>query len=113
MSNKFRMVFILILILLIGPVLEYLEAQSKKISGDNLFGCTDREYFEKIMNYAVQKDTEAVKQGLMTGISLRKCTAFKSGEEVFLVDTATFPGLIKVRRKGEVVEYWTNVEATE
>ena len=109
------MVFIFILILLISPALEYLEAQSRKISADNYFGCTDQDYFEKIVSYTIQKDMEAFKKGLMAGISLGKCTVFKSGEEIFRDDTTTSSSvgiLVKVRRKGEIVEYWTPIKAT-
>ena len=112
MSNKFRVVFVFILILLMGPGVERLEAQSKKISGDNYFGCTDRDYFEKLESYIVQKDIEAFKKGLTTGVSLGRCTLFKRGEEIFLLDRTIPSGLVKVRRKGDIVEYWTPIKAT-
>jgi hypothetical protein len=36
---------------------------------------------------------------------------FKNGEVVYIADTAIFSGGVKVRRKGETQEYWTNLEA--
>jgi hypothetical protein len=38
---------------------------------------------------------------------------FKNGEVVYITDTAIFSGIIKVRRKGETKEYWTNTEAVK
>lgn len=85
----------------------------KRISGDNWFGCTDRKYFEKLVDYAVQKDEQAFKQALAAGILTGACTMFKDGEVVYITDTAIFSGLVKVRRKGELQEFWTNIEAVE
>ena len=102
------------MLLLIGhmnPVLDHLEAESRRIAGDKFFGCTDLDYHKKLTNYAVQKGMEAFTKDIMDGLLLGKCTLFKSGEEVFLVDTAWFSHLIKLRRKGDTVEYWAIIEA--
>jgi hypothetical protein len=85
--------------------------QDKRISGDHRFGCSDRDYLDKLVRYAVQHDDQAFSQGLAAGLLAGTCTMFKSGEEVYLADTAIFSGLVKVRRKGEMQEYWTNMEA--
>jgi len=111
MIKKFRVIFMLILIGLINPMLEHLETESRRISGDKFFGCTDVDYHKKLTNYAFQRDMDAFTKGLTDGLLLGKCTLFKSGEEVFLVDTAFFSGLIKLSRKGNTVEYWTIIEA--
>ena len=111
MSKKFRVIFMLILMGLIDPMLEHLEAESRRISSDKFFGCIDLDYHKKLTNYAVQKDIETFAKDLTDGLLLGKCTLFKSGEEVFLVDTAFFYGLIKLRRKGDTAEYWTIIEA--
>ena len=84
MSKKFRVIFMLILIGLMNPMLEHVEAESRRISGDKFFGCTDFDYHKKLTNYAVQKDMEAFTKSLTEGLLLGKCTLFKSGEEVFL-----------------------------
>ena len=111
MSKKFRAIFMLILIGLINPMLEHVEAESRRISGDKFFGCTDLDYHKKLTNYAVQKDMEAFTKGLTDGLLLGKCTLFKTGEEVVLIDTVMFSGLIKLSRKGDTVEYWAIIEA--
>src|SRR5215475_14294999 len=106
MSKKFRVICMLILIGLINPMLEHLEAESRRISGDKFFGCTDLDYHKKLTNYVVHKDMEAFAKGLTDGLFFGMCTLFKSSEEVFLVDTAFGSGLIKLRRKSDTVEYW-------
>ena len=113
MSKKFRVLFMLILIGLLNPMLEHLKAERGRISGDKFFGCTDLDYHKKLTHYAVQKDMEAFTKGLTDGLLLGKCTLFKTGEEVVLVDTVMFSGLIKLSRKGDTVEYWTITEATQ
>lgn len=77
------------------------------------FGCTDREYRNKLISAAAEKDMEAFKKGLMAGMLRGECVMFKGGEEVFITDTAIFSGLVKVRRRGDVSEYWTNIEAVK
>ena len=38
---------------------------------------------------------------------------FKDDERVYIVDTAIFSGVIKVRRQGETNEFWTNLETVK
>ncbi len=85
--------------------------ENKRISGENRFGCSDRDYFDKVVGYAVQNDKQAFSQALAAGILSGVCTMFKNGEEVYIADTAILSGLVKVRRKGQMEEYWTNIEA--
>lgn len=83
----------------------------KVITGNNHFGCTSKEYHKKLLGFVVDHDKAAFEQGLSAGISTGLCTVFHSGEAVFLSDTAVFSGLVKLRRKGESLEYWTAMEA--
>jgi predicted nucleic acid-binding Zn-ribbon protein len=82
----------------------------KRINGDDWFGCTDKAQHEKLTQYAVQKDIEAYSQAIMAGLNAGTCRRFRDGEEVYIADI-TFLGLVKVRPKGEMQEYWTNIEA--
>jgi len=82
-----------------------------RISGNNWFGCTDREYFKEIVGYAVDQDNQAFQQALAAGIYSGICILFNNGETVYLTDTAIFSGLVRIRRQGETQEYWTNIEA--
>ena len=84
-----------------------------RISSSDYFGCTSKEYFEKLVSYSAQADQKALLQGLLTGIALGECVFFEEGDEVFIVDTSLFSGLVKVRKHGSVLELWTVIEAVD
>ena len=84
---------------------------TKVVTGNNHFGCTSKESYQKLLGFVVDHDKAAFEQGLSAGISTGLCTVFHSGEAVSLSDTAVFSGIVKLRRKGETVEYWTTMEA--
>jgi hypothetical protein len=86
---------------------------SHRISVNQWPGCADREYFGQLTRFSAQGDREAFNRGLAAGIVNGECTLFKKGEVVFTVDTAIFSGLVKVRRRGNVQGYWTNLEAVD
>ena len=82
-----------------------------RIDGDNNIGCRDRDFLGKLTRYANQGDREAFAQALLQAAVSSECVMFKADEPVFVTDTALFSGLVKVRRKGKLAEYWTNFEA--
>lgn len=84
-----------------------------EVVSDGYFGCTEKDDFEKIVGYAAQQDEDAFRSALGVGLMSGLCTTFEKGELVLLQDTAMFSGMMKVRRKGELSEYWTNVEAAD
>lgn len=84
-----------------------------RISGDGWFGCSDRDYFDKLIGYVVDKDTEAFRKALSDGVLVGNCSVFENGESVYLIDTAILSGLVKIRRQGETQEFWTNIEAVK
>ncbi len=83
------------------------------ISGNDWFGCSDKDYFKTLVGYAASQDSEAFGQGLALGILTGKCVNFQDGEQVHITDTAVFSGLVELRRSGELSEYWTNIEAVK
>ena len=85
----------------------------RRISGDHWFGCTDREYFDKLNDYVAQKDAQAFRKALAAGVLTGICTLFKKGEVVYVTDATIFSGLVKVRRKGQLQEFWTYIEAVK
>jgi hypothetical protein len=85
----------------------------KHIASDPSFGCTTKDQFGKLVGYLVQGDKEAFAHGLAEAVAVDKCTLFKKDEPVYVIDTAISSGLVKVRRKGETAEYWTNIEAVK
>ena len=88
-----------------------LHAGQHVITSESKWGCTDREYVDKLIGFVVDQDKEAFMSAISAGIATGRCTTFKVGESVFLADTAIMSGLVKLRRKGETVEYWTAMEA--
>lgn len=110
-KTVYAIVFILGCLLFLSKLAE---AQSMKhISGNNFFGCTTKEERSEIIGYVSQEDKQAFMMALTDGINRGTVTVFENGEEVYIVDTAVFSGLVKVRRKGETKAYWTNLEAVE
>lgn len=75
------------------------------------FGCRSKESHSKLTEYVINGDMEAFKKLFATSALTNECVHFKAGESVYVVDTAIFSGLVKVRRKGDIAEYWTNIEA--
>lgn len=86
-------------------------AAENRIKGKDWFGASSRELREKMAKFAVQKDSAAFGKLMTAGLLTGEITMFKDGEKVILMDTAIFSGLVKVRREGEIAEFWTNFEA--
>ena len=93
--------------------LGFVHAQDHYISGGSQLGCADAEYYEQLVSYAVQGDMEAFEQALTQAAYAGVCIAFESGESVYLEDTKIWSGLTKVRRPGDTVGYWTQIEAVK
>jgi len=84
---------------------------SKMISGGGRFGCMSRDDFKRIIQYAVQRDTGAFANALLTGYATGTCTAFREGEPVYITDTDVWAELVRVRQRGETREFWTTRNA--
>ena len=112
MKHRFRLLCAIIIAVNLAMITTPAMAQSMRITRSG-FGCQSREYYDKISGCVSDGDKEAFEKTLMVGILSGECTLFKVGEEVFLTDTAIFSMLVKVRRKGEIVEYWINSKAIE
>jgi hypothetical protein len=80
-----------------------------RINGENRFGCSDREYFDRLGKIGGQGDEAALADGIRMGFASGVCVPFKAGEPVYLEENQW--GIIKVRRPGEQTGYWTFTEA--
>ena len=80
-----------------------------RINGEHRFGCSDREYFDRLGKIGGQGDEAALADGIRRGYASGVCVPFKAGEPVYLEENQW--GIIKVRRPGEQVGYWTFMEA--
>lgn len=76
-------------------------------------GCTDRKYLDKLLGLVAEGDVEAFQKAYIAGRVAGICTMFETGEVVYLRDVGLFSGVVRVRRKGETREYWTNIEAVK
>lgn len=84
--------------------------KDKRILGDNWYGCSSRAYLNKLVDYCRDDDVQAFKAAINAGLLTGMCTYFQDGEVVYLTD-ASWTGLVKIRRKGELKEFWTFTEA--
>lgn len=88
------------------------EAQTERtIKAGTWVGCVTKEQKSELTGYLVDGDRAAFESAATRYILEGRCTIFETGERVFVVDTAIFSGLVKVRRRGETRSYWTNTEA--
>lgn len=83
----------------------------RHIQGSDFIGCTDRAQYQRIVRFAVQKDAIAFEKAIVEGLASGTCTEFRHGETVYIVEGELLSGLVKIRRQGEIVEYWTAIEA--
>ena len=95
------------------PSLPSASAGDERRISARVFGCEDREYYEKLAQYLRQNDDEAFGRGLAAGLPVGRCTMFEAGEVVYIADTAFFSGAVRVRRKGQTQEFWTLGEAVQ
>jgi hypothetical protein len=77
----------------------------------SVFACQDWNEYERIIGYLIQHDSDAFNKALAQAIRLGNCTVFEKGEIAFIAD-AGFTS-VKLRRRGETVEYWTTRTATD
>ncbi|NPT62534.1 hypothetical protein GNZ13_50645 [Paraburkholderia sp. 5N] len=74
-------------------------------------GCDSQKRFDKVMSYL--GDKAAFRKAATSAMAAGECTMFRGGETVCLVGVKMFGGVVKVRRDGDVDEYWTNMEAVK
>lgn len=77
------------------------------------FGFRTREAMDKATRLAAQGDKDAWSKFMAQAIMDGRAVELKAGEKVFAEDTAIMSGAAKVRRKGEVNGWWTNMEAVK
>jgi hypothetical protein len=70
------------------------------------FGATSKEVSGKVTRYAIDKDGAAILQLVQRGLVI----LLQPGQRVYLVETALFSGLVKVRLKGSTDEVWIPIE---
>ena len=80
-------------------------AFASTISREGAPGCVDKEYLQKVINYASQGDGELAEKVMDAGFRSGSCVSFERSEKVFVVDRGL--GFVQVHRVGETQGYWT------
>lgn len=84
---------------------------TRRIKGDDRFGCASREYMDRLTKMSAQGDMAASENGIRAGFASGQCVPFIKGEPVYIEKFDW--SMIEVRRPGEATTYWTFIEATE
>ena len=75
-----------------------------------MLGCTTTNDLDRVAEYTEKKEAEALTNFLRAAISNKICSIFLFGEQVVVTDRKN--GREKLRRKGEMNEYWMLKQAT-
>jgi hypothetical protein len=85
-------------------------AYDYKIVHDKSIGCTTEDDHSKLTGFGRTGDKDAFVKFFTIKAMRGECTLFNIGENVILVEAAVFHGMAKVRRRGDIQEFWTNME---
>lgn len=99
--------------LLLVSLSEIAFAGSLRITRDGYFGCSTEVKFTKLSRLRNSGDNEAFGKAIRAALYSDECIAFNAGQSVQVEETAVFSGIVKLRRKGDVDGYWTNIEAAK
>lgn len=89
------------------------DVRSRSIVGEDWFGFSKKEDLNNATEYANNGDKEAWASAMTKGMLNGTIIRFKNGEKIFVKDIEMFSGIVKLRRKGDTKEYWTNYEAIQ
>lgn len=85
------------------------QAKDAYINGPSRYGCIHKADFDKTTEYVAQNDPEAFKKFLGLGIATGVCVMFKANEPIIVADFGLLTS--KVRRRGDVTEFWVDTSA--
>lgn len=92
--------------IIIASVAASAHAREAYVIGNNSYGCIHKADYKKTDEYVVANDLEGFKAFLGLAIATGVCTLFRDGEPVVVLDSGLFTS--KVRRKGELTEYYVD-----
>jgi hypothetical protein len=67
--------------------------------------CRNQESLQKFAAY--KNDAEALHAYAILALASGECVTFNKGEKVYKVERSIWSGTVKLRRKGDLSEYWT------
>jgi hypothetical protein len=82
-----------------------IQAQSQCVTVGGYYAAITKGYFEKVISYSVDGDTEAIQKLMDAGVVF----SLKAGVQVYLESTSW--GKAEIRPKGMTETVWTNTEA--
>lgn len=91
------------LVSLLSAVTTSAEGINGTITGQ-CFACQNQDNYYRIAR--LSGDQAAFQKALMAGVFSGDCTLFYGGEKVSQTGGTFMPGLTKIRKPGEVQEYW-------
>lgn len=85
-------------------------AEFERVIIHNAYGCESEADHSKLTNFAVSGDNEALTNLLASKIKTGECNLFIPNDIVYQSESKVFSGIVKIRKKGELRGYWTNIE---
>jgi len=85
--------------------------ESYAIRGQGYEGCKSKQVLTELRGHLARGDKATYSNALAGANMNGKCTMFKNGEQVVVIGVEVDSKLAKVRRRGEAVQYWTNLKA--
>lgn len=76
-------------------------------------GCSDYGVYDKSQDYVAQNDHQALEQFLDPHVKDGSCTLLAKGTPVFIAETKAMASRVRLRPKGSVKEYWTQMRAIQ
>ena len=89
----------------------FITGEKRTILGDGRLGCKVQSDIENHQKYLKQGDSIAAEKLGITGILSGQCLVFKNFDEVIIQEYAVWSGLVRVRKTGDIAEYWVSTSA--
>lgn len=89
----------------------FITGEKRTILGDGRLGCKVQSDIENHQKYLNQGDSIAAEKLGITGILSGQCLVFKNFDEVIIQEYAVWSGLVRVRKTGDIAEYWVSTSA--
>lgn len=102
------MLAVTIILIVFRPAAVF-SADTVAINDGKWVGCFDRDDYDRIGDFFIDKDFEAAALMLASG----RCKVLESGTKVFVEDLSFWGGTVAVRERGSTTSLWTAYEAVQ
>jgi len=107
-----RRIALLLAIALITILLPIVSADVHHVTGNSSIGCIDKEEYNQLIKLA-EEDTNAYSKKLTHDVKLGAAIVFEKGQIVELVATTNWDKMVQVRPQGDIIKYWTTIDAID